>query len=199
MKKRYVGILLVVAVLFAFTIGVMADNIVKDISAQLRPDFTVKIDGEEKVFKNAQGDIVYPVLYDGTTYLPIRAIGELMGKKVYWYEDDKLIELKDVKTTVTDADVIIGGSDEATDIVVNEKDKKLPDKEKFIGEKEAQNIALRKAGLTTQNVIFDRIELDNDNGIWHYEVEFTNGRTEYSADIKADDGTILKWEVDLDD
>lgn len=199
MKKRWIitaaGLLCVVNM----AVGAAAGSVIQDIRAQLRPDFTIEIDGEVKHFKNAQGESVYPILYDGTTYLPIRAIGEIMDKTVYWYEDAKRIELKN--TTVTDADVIIGGADVQTDIKVTNDAKAQKDNidtTAFIGEEKAKEIALEKAGLTVADVIFDRTELDKDDGVWHYEVEFRQGRTEYDTDIKADDGTILKWEVDLD-
>ncbi len=74
-----------------------------------------------------------------------------------------------------------------------------PDESNFIGKDRAKEITLKKAGLTADDVFFDRIELDFDNGVWEYEVEFKQGRTEYSADIKADDGTIISWEKDIDD
>ena len=72
------------------------------------------------------------------------------------------------------------------------------DKENFIGEEEAKKIALSKAEISSDGVIFDRVELDNDNGIWQYEVEFRKDTTEYSADVNAVDGTIISWEIDND-
>ncbi len=76
---------------------------------------------------------------------------------------------------------------------------KTPDASTFIGEEKAKEIALSRAGLSVADVRFDRVEFDRDGGVWHYEVEFRQGRTEYDAEIKADDGTVLKWEVDWDD
>ncbi len=69
----------------------------------------------------------------------------------------------------------------------------------FIGEDKAKEIVLAKAGLSAEEVSFDRIELDRDDGVWRYEIEFGKDRTEYDAEIKADDGTILSWDVDSDD
>ena len=43
------------------------------------------------------------------------------------------------------------------------------------------------------------VKLEKDNGIYVYDVEFRKGMTEYNADIKAEDGTILEWDVDIDD
>ena len=73
-----------------------------------------------------------------------------------------------------------------------------PDETKFIGEDKAKEIALKKAELTASDVIFDRVELDNDNGVWQYEVEFKKGQTEYQADIDATSGEIISWEIDND-
>ena len=114
MKKKTAFILALAAFVVGVGATVGASAAIKEIKAQLRPDFTVRIEGEVAKFKNADGETVYPILYEGTTYLPIRAIGEIMGKTVFWYEDEKLIELRAVTdTTVTDADVIIESSENA--------------------------------------------------------------------------------------
>ncbi|MBQ2967336.1 MAG: PepSY domain-containing protein [Clostridia bacterium] len=68
-----------------------------------------------------------------------------------------------------------------------------------IGEEKAIEIALEKAELSQKDVFMKRTELDRDNGIWKYEVEFIKDGIEYSADIKAEDGTILSWEIDTND
>ena len=74
------------------------------------------------------------------------------------------------------------------------------DKTQFIGEQKAQEIALTRAEIETANdVIFERIELERDDGIWVYEVEFIKDGMEYSTEIKADDGTVISWEVEKKD
>ncbi|MBO5955777.1 MAG: PepSY domain-containing protein [Clostridia bacterium] len=72
------------------------------------------------------------------------------------------------------------------------------DSSKFIGEERAKEIALEKAGITSEGVKFEKVKLDNDDGVWQYEVEFRKDRTEFDVDIKADDGTILSWDIDKD-
>ncbi len=74
-----------------------------------------------------------------------------------------------------------------------------PDTATLIGPEKAKEIALQKAGIEADGIIFDRVELDRDDRILHYEVEFKKDRVEYNAEIKADDGTILQWEIDYDD
>ena len=71
-----------------------------------------------------------------------------------------------------------------------------PDTSNFVGEEKAKQIALDKAGLKATDVIFDRVKLEKDDTIWVYEVEFKSQSAEYDAEIKAEDGTILEWEVD---
>ena len=43
--------------------------------------------GDAKVLKNVKGEEVYPVLYNGTTYLPVRAVAEALGASVFWNGD----------------------------------------------------------------------------------------------------------------
>lgn len=74
-----------------------------------------------------------------------------------------------------------------------------PGDEQLIGEEKAKEIALEKAGLTADEVSFDRVELDRENGGLRYEVEFKKELTEYSAEISAIDGTIVSWEVETVD
>lgn len=74
-----------------------------------------------------------------------------------------------------------------------------PDEGKCIGEENAKQIALEKAGLSEDEVKFVKVKLERDDGVYIYEIEFYKGYTEYSAEIKADDGKILEWDVDIDD
>ncbi len=200
MKKRTVVLLLAAISVVSVLAGAVGMGLIQDIKAQLRGDFTIIVDGKIQTFKNADGETVYPLLYDGTTYLPVRAIGELMGKDVYWYENEKKIVLSDKKpeTTVTDADVIISDSGAKAPKRPAHQAKKDVDTSSFIGEEKAKQIALTRAGLAANEVFFDKIELDRDNGIWHYDVEFKKDRMEYDAEIRAEDGTILKWEAERD-
>ena len=52
------------------------------VTATLSPQMTIVVDGKVQTFYNVQGEEVHPVAYNGTTYLPVRAIGELMDKNV---------------------------------------------------------------------------------------------------------------------
>lgn len=60
----------------------------------------------------------------------------------------------------------------------------------------AKQIALSHAGLTSGQVTFKRTELDFDDGIKKYEVEFYYNNREYSYEIDANTGNVLSYEQD---
>ena len=199
MKRRFIALAAGLTTVFGITAGVIAADKIKEVSAQIRQDFTVKIDGEEKVFKNASGEVVYPLLHDGTTYLPIRAIGEIMGKKVYWYEDDKRIELKDEKSTVTDADVIVTG-ESGSSAQKNEVQKPVSaEQTQSITKDKAKELALKKAGVAAKDAKFVKVELDRDDGVLYYDIEFKAGSYEYDIEVSAEDGSILSFDKEKED
>ena len=57
---------------------------VADITVQLRPDVTVKLDGKAQAMADANGNAVYPIMNGGTTYLPVRAVSNMLGIEVDW-------------------------------------------------------------------------------------------------------------------
>ena len=69
----------------------------------------------------------------------------------------------------------------------------------LIGEAKAKEIALKNAGVTAGSLIGYAIELDTENGVMVYEVEFKAGGYEYDYDIDAKTGKILKRQKERDD
>ncbi|MBQ3216775.1 MAG: PepSY domain-containing protein [Oscillospiraceae bacterium] len=61
---------------------------------------------------------------------------------------------------------------------------------------DAQAIALEHAGFTSEQVSQLRAEYEIDDGIPQYDVEFREGRWEYSYEIHAETGAILSFEKD---
>lgn len=171
----------------------------KNISVQVRKDFTIVIDGKEETFKTSAGKRIYPLLYDGSTYLPLRAIGQIMDKTVEWDNDTKTVTLTSDGFTVTDADTFGNKKDKDTVTDADTFKDKGKEKGKDIGLEQAKKIALNHAGLRTNEVTNLKAERDRDDGIVKYEVEFEKGRMEYDYEINAETGKILKAEKDYDD
>lgn len=163
-----------------------ASAAVQDVAAELRDDFTVVVDGAVRTFADAGGNRVYPLLYQGSTYLPIRAIGELMGKSVDWNQDTRTVTLGGSGPLVTDADTFSGGGSSGT----------APSGQ--ITLEDAKAIALSHAGLTAGQATFTKGESDWEDGRQIYEIEFyTAAGAEYEYEISADTGAVLKSESNL--
>ena len=64
--------------------------------------------------------------------------------------------------------------------------------------KQAQQLALQKAGLSDSEVTWKKLEQDEDDGRIVYELEFISGRTEYDCEIDAATGNFLKFEQEQD-
>ncbi len=64
-------------VLAAASVGYKQINVAYD-------DVKLVVDGIKVTPKDVNGKIVDPFIYEGTTYVPIRAVGEALGKTVSW-------------------------------------------------------------------------------------------------------------------
>ena len=68
-----------------------------------------------------------------------------------------------------------------------------------IGYAKAKSVALNHAGVSEGKAYDMDIELDDEDGTLVYEVEFKFGGMEYSYEINAATGAILKHEAEIDD
>ena len=56
-------------------------------------DIEIYVDGQKVDPKDANGQSVQPFIYNGTTYLPVRAVGNAIGKEVAWDGVEKVVYL----------------------------------------------------------------------------------------------------------
>lgn len=56
-------------------------------------DIKLVVNGKEVTPKDVNGNVVEPFAYNGTTYLPVRAVGEALGKSVRWDGETKTVHL----------------------------------------------------------------------------------------------------------
>lgn len=88
LKGFVIGVVLT-ALIFG---SIYAQPITKQIQV-LYNDIKIAVDGVIIAPKDAKGNIVQPFSFNGTTYLPVRAIGDALGKEITWDGDTKTIYL----------------------------------------------------------------------------------------------------------
>lgn len=68
-----------------------------------------------------------------------------------------------------------------------------------ITEQEAKDIAFKHAKVNSSDAKFVTTELDYDDGILRYEIDFHSGSYEYDYEIDAHTGSILSYDKDKED
>ncbi len=83
MKKEIKGFVVGVITTTLVSTAVFAAPAAKSITAFYN-GIKIYVDGDKITPKDGNGKIVEPFIYDGTTYLPVRAVSEALGKQVSW-------------------------------------------------------------------------------------------------------------------
>ena len=187
------------AITLGIAIGVSANGIVQKVQSEIRGDFVIKTNGQIQTLKSVDGETVYPMLYEGTTYLPVRAIAELNNKDCVWYEDTKTIDIVDkTNSTVTDADKIVNGDISKQTPVPRQTSQPsqggydITNSTKITLDK-AIEIVVNKAGVSENDLYSKNANYDYDHGQYIVEVEIDTKSTEYDAKIDAVSGNVLEW------
>lgn len=93
MKKQTAFALLLAGAFIFGSISTTAAGAITKITAEKREDYTIKLDGTTQTFKDANGKVVYPIVYQGTTYLPVRALSEALDLTVGWDGNTQTVTL----------------------------------------------------------------------------------------------------------
>lgn len=98
MKKKIIAIAAVIAV-FSGTLGVTSFAFGTQRSITVNDGVSVYMNGEELNMTDVNGNPVSGFVYDGTTYVPARAISEANGKNVTWDQQTGTVYITDPETT----------------------------------------------------------------------------------------------------
>ena len=80
-------------------------NKMEDISAQVNTKIKVYYMSNLQKFEDANGLTVYPISYQDTTYLPVRAISKLFGAQIEWNNDTREVEITYKNSSIDAEDV----------------------------------------------------------------------------------------------
>ncbi|MCD7767268.1 MAG: copper amine oxidase N-terminal domain-containing protein [Oscillospiraceae bacterium] len=93
MKGKKIALGLACTALLEMAAGAAGQN--EDIQALLNREISIQYNGAETALRNANGDTVYPITYEGTTYLPLRAVAEMLGADVDWDAETNSVYIQD--------------------------------------------------------------------------------------------------------
>ncbi|HHT03334.1 MAG TPA: hypothetical protein GX005_03305 [Bacteroidales bacterium] len=81
MKSRRIKLmaLLTFGLVVGTTVGVFGNSVIKNITAQINPNLKMELNNKSFKPKDANGKEMKPITYQGSTYLPVRALGEALG------------------------------------------------------------------------------------------------------------------------
>lgn len=91
--------------IIGLVIGIMLSSVVLAATASngtitlenvLMDGITIVIDNKEFTATDANGNVVKPMIYNGTTYVPLRAVSTAFGKAVSWDAETKTAYLGDM-------------------------------------------------------------------------------------------------------
>lgn len=172
-SKFHLTALTLAGLMVVTTASVGAASVYKNITARQNTAMTVKVDGTALTMKDDDGDSLYPLTYDGNTYLPAEQLASAVGYNAT-SDDDSVSLTKKAAATST--------STSSTDI----------------GAEKAKEIALQHAGVSASNAVFVKAERERDDGRLTYDVDFYAGNKEYDYEILASNGTILSYDADIE-
>jgi hypothetical protein len=93
-KERAKGFIagVIVAVFLMSTVAAVANTVTRDIRVTFR-GIRLVVDGTLFTPRDGAGNIVEPFIWEGTTYLPVRAVAEALGTEVNWDGDTSTVYL----------------------------------------------------------------------------------------------------------
>ncbi len=96
-----------------------------------------------------------------------------------------------VGLSVNELNLLLKGTDDVEGLASTGR----PSEDVYIGAVAAEKAALRHAGVAAADAILQRTEMDFDDGVMVYDVEFTANGMEYEYEIDALDGRVVSHEV----
>ncbi|MBG9794091.1 copper amine oxidase [Paenibacillus dendritiformis] len=100
MKKTAIVTITAAAMAFGVVAGVSAAPVLEKISAQLNWSIKFQVNGKEWKAQDSAGNKLAPIMYGGTTYLPVRAVADALGTAVEYDAKNQMIYLGEKSTTV---------------------------------------------------------------------------------------------------
>ncbi len=221
-KKKVIALVVAALILFmSFSTTSLAANIQTTLKAQF-VSFKILLNGQQVTPKDSLGNTVQPLLVNNTTYLPLRAFGDLFNKNVDWNNTLKQISITDkansevesLKTQIKDKDnqilllnsQLVAANNKIKDLESKKNNKKDDDIDDIIADMEDylnDEYDTKNFGrdyLNNKYIVFKSITLDGDEDDLELELkidlkDFYKEDYDWYEDIDQDDIEDLLQEI----
>lgn len=119
MKKAIRIMMVIVLVISVLGLGAVAEGLRRDIVAVETKDMYLSYNGDEFLARDANENVVYPIVVDGTSYLPTRAVCAIANLKVDWDDTTRTILLTSSDNTGDSMETEINSTEEDVDTADN--------------------------------------------------------------------------------
>ncbi len=123
MKNKVLILIMVIFLLLNIVTGAIASDIIEKIDAAINYGIKITINGELFEPVDDSGVELRPIIYEGRSYLPLRAVAEAVDMNIAWDEVKKEIALSEKKPSSKSDDLPQNSSDRnnnAFDFYVND-------------------------------------------------------------------------------
>lgn len=93
-RRLWIAAALAALVSVSASIGALAASNLVKIAAHLNHNITFTLNGYSWTPTDANGKVLYPITYNNTTYLPVRAVSEAAGVRINWDGKTQTIHLE---------------------------------------------------------------------------------------------------------
>ncbi len=172
-----------------FVIGFIAATVLTGGLSLAAQTVRIVLNGNELIPTDANGKRVDPLLVDGTTYLPVRAISTALGLEVAWDEETYTVSLtkpvqeEEIKEEPTEE---VKEAEEETKEEVKEEIKEEPEQQENVFEGIAQ--------VTTNNIVKETSKLWDKEKNKIYTVDGVYMLGEW-GNYKIIDGELVSFEI----
>nr|MBC9203923.1 hypothetical protein [Paenibacillus sp. PL91] len=91
-KKAVTMTCMLIIFLFAFACGAFADDYIKEIKAYQNSKITIHVNGSTVDLQDGS-EQMFPIIYEGRSYVPVKPLAEALGAKVTWEQGEQAIKV----------------------------------------------------------------------------------------------------------
>jgi hypothetical protein len=100
LSKKILSLILALSLILSVSIVAVATTGKVNITVEYS-GIKLNVDGQQVVPKDVNGNVVEPFIYNGTTYLPVRALATALGNDVTWDGNTQTVIVKESTSTST--------------------------------------------------------------------------------------------------